>query len=462
MNTAGALPLIPLRFPRTGNSVLTARQAVCDILCAAVENNSGLRSRLLHASSEEVELTATLVGPFENRDSSTGKWIGAYRYCIIQSVLQWTGHLHNMCTTPLSILHCMMKLGGFALKKGKKKAALGASAGFSSTAPAALQAPEKIFVTDFDPNAPAALTEDGEKPLVIPLLETNAWHADPNVQKENKMGTSIGEMGTLSDTSADEQAAAQILAETQTAKSLSGPNAQLKRDLVIPFTDEREKKRAELFQDGAKRPQTEQKKPILQQNAVPDLERLQDVADKYRHDVALRPEAPDVLSDVYEAVPVEAFGAALLRGMGWTGHEDQDDVGVAPQPRHKLLGLGATKRPTLAAEDKKKRKKKRTGTEKTQQQDNEESKQTDRRSGLNADRREDKQRRSSRRSVDRERRRSSRSPSRSRSDRRKRSRSRSQSRRNRGCDRDRDGRDRYQHRARRSRSHRRSRSDRRR
>ncbi|ETM48860.1 hypothetical protein L914_06672 [Phytophthora nicotianae] len=330
-----------------------------------------------------------------------------------------------------------MKLGGFALKKGKKKKALGASAGFSASAPIAPTALEKVYVTDFDPHAPPVpLTEDGKKPLVIPLLETNAWNGAAKEPNDDKIGASIDKMeGTE-----DEQAAAQILAETQAAKTTHSSD----KDLVIPV--EKQNKRAELFQDGDKRPKNGQKMPILQQNVVPGLDGLQDVADKYRHDVALRPEAPDVHSDVYESVPVEAFGAALLRGMGWTGDVDPDDMGVAPQPRHKLLGLGATKRPSLPGEDKKKRKKRKK-----------EPKDEDRRSGLNSDkpRREDRERRSSR-SADRDRRRRSRSRS---QDRRKRSRSRSRSHdRDRRRDRDRDREDRRD----RSRDHDRDRRSRRR
>ncbi|EEY55038.1 uncharacterized protein PITG_08626 [Phytophthora infestans T30-4] len=310
-----------------------------------------------------------------------------------------------------------MKLGGFALKKGKKKA-LGASAGFLASVTTASQSPEKVFVTDFDPHAPTTLTEHGTKPLVIPLLETNAWSDATQDPNDDKIGASTDKIGT----SEDEQAAAQILAETQAAKrtQICG------KDLVIPV--ERQKKRAELFQDGDKRPKNGQKKPILQQNAVPGLDELQDVADKYRHDVALRPEAPDVHSDVYESVPVEAFGAALLRGMGWAGDVNPEDMGAVPQPRHKLLGLGATKRPTLPGEDKKKRKKRK-----------QEPKDEDRRSGLNTDtsQREDEKRRRSQ-SGDRDRRRRSRSQ-----DRRKRSRSPDRDRgrhRSRGRDRDREDR----------------------
>ncbi|KAG7383210.1 hypothetical protein PHYPSEUDO_003944 [Phytophthora pseudosyringae] len=356
-----------------------------------------------------------------------------------------------------------MKLGGFALKKGRKKA-LGAAAGFSSSAAAAPQEPEKVFVTDFDPDAPAPFTEAGHKPLVIPLLQTNAWHGAPEDAPADLHEGQRDQVGA-SEASADERAAAQILAETQAANKPPDREAKRGTALVIPIAGERERKRAELFRDGEKRSKS-QKKPILQQNAVPGLDGLQDVTDKYRHDVAQRPEAPDVHAPVYASVPVEAFGAALLRGMGWKGDVDPDDVGAAPQPRHKLLGLGATKRPKLPGEDKKKRRKKR----KDEDKDKAEDKGEERRSGLNADKpreergAEDKERRRSRRasrSTDRDRRHRSRSQR--RSDRRKRSRSRSQDRergrRDRGRDQDRD-RDRSRDRDRDRDSRSRSRSDR--
>lgn len=41
----------------------------------------------------------------------------------------------------------------------------------------------------------------------------------------------------------------------------------------------------------------------------------------YRRDMFLRPDAPDL--DAYERVPVEEFGAALLRGMGWKGSDNE-------------------------------------------------------------------------------------------------------------------------------------------
>ncbi|RPB28850.1 hypothetical protein L211DRAFT_242330 [Terfezia boudieri ATCC MYA-4762] len=76
---------------------------------------------------------------------------------------------------------------------------------------------------------------------------------------------------------------------------------------------------------------------------------LQDESDAYKADIALRPDAPSL--DAYDAVPVEEFGAALLRGMGW---KEGMELGkgargkkVAPgkvkvvERRPALLGLGA-------------------------------------------------------------------------------------------------------------------------
>ena len=75
----------------------------------------------------------------------------------------------------------------------------------------------------------------------------------------------------------------------------------------------------------------------------------QSETDAYRADLAQRPDVPDLAA--YEAVPVEEFGAALLRGMGWKeGMElgargkKAGEKGAKPKAverRPALLGLGA-------------------------------------------------------------------------------------------------------------------------
>lgn len=81
-----------------------------------------------------------------------------------------------------------------------------------------------------------------------------------------------------------------------------------------------------------------------------------DEADRFRADVDSRP-PPASLED-YAAVPVEEFGAAILRGLGWKDGEATDKRGqAAAAPREvkrrpALLGIGAKETPGgVAAEE---------------------------------------------------------------------------------------------------------------
>ncbi|PIA13167.1 hypothetical protein COEREDRAFT_104267 [Coemansia reversa NRRL 1564] len=55
----------------------------------------------------------------------------------------------------------------------------------------------------------------------------------------------------------------------------------------------------------------------------------------------------DVSEDAYERVPVEEFGAAMLRGMGWKEDSNSKtvDTDIHEQARPSLLGLGAQQPP---------------------------------------------------------------------------------------------------------------------
>lgn len=54
-------------------------------------------------------------------------------------------------------------------------------------------------------------------------------------------------------------------------------------------------------------------------------------------------ELPEVSTeDDYRAVPIEAFGAAMLRGMGWDPKSEENTKVHVPKPRPGQLGLGAT------------------------------------------------------------------------------------------------------------------------
>jgi hypothetical protein len=79
-----------------------------------------------------------------------------------------------------------------------------------------------------------------------------------------------------------------------------------------------------------------QKKKKVEQEGMEDTQQLfQDDLDQLAPEVS-------VDSQVYREVPIADFGAAMLRGMGWTGTVDTSDATAQSLPRPSRLGLGAT------------------------------------------------------------------------------------------------------------------------
>jgi len=78
-----------------------------------------------------------------------------------------------------------------------------------------------------------------------------------------------------------------------------------------------------------------------------DSEKALDEKGEFHQDLSHRPDELDPQSDAYQAVPVEEFGAALLRGMGWKGsnHDEKSKDDQLHQSFHHCLGLGATPAP---------------------------------------------------------------------------------------------------------------------
>lgn len=66
-------------------------------------------------------------------------------------------------------------------------------------------------------------------------------------------------------------------------------------------------------------------------------------SDAFRQDVLTRPEE-STMSD-YETVPIESFGEALLRGMGWVPGKGNNPGIHNPKRRTAGLGLGAKEKP---------------------------------------------------------------------------------------------------------------------
>jgi len=70
---------------------------------------------------------------------------------------------------------------------------------------------------------------------------------------------------------------------------------------------------------------------------------------KFEEDMGELPTDISVRSQVYKNVPISEFGAAMLRGMGWTGNNNENSVrkrdaatDATTMPRPARLGLGAT------------------------------------------------------------------------------------------------------------------------
>jgi len=94
--------------------------------------------------------------------------------------------------------------------------------------------------------------------------------------------------------------------------------------------------------------------PILQASLAPELIGIEDENERFKVDMSLRADDVNIKSNVYKTVPIEEFGAAMLRGMGWTGpsQNDEDISKKLAEPlfaRDIHLGLGAKAKPILDA-----------------------------------------------------------------------------------------------------------------
>jgi len=162
--------------------------------------------------------------------------------------------------------------------------------------------------------------KDDNLPLVIPLIQQNNWRSSKNTtansdSKGSKNGSNDVVKNGKEDSLMDE-AAKEILEEA--AKQLNDWEGRSDGKSSNPI-------------------------PAIISNAVPDT-----VENEDHLDVSLRAEASTL--DDYENVPIEQYGLAMLRGMGWKpgdgigGFKKQVVEIFDPQSRPKGLGLGA-KRP---------------------------------------------------------------------------------------------------------------------
>ncbi|XP_015822736.2 G-patch domain and KOW motifs-containing protein [Nothobranchius furzeri] len=208
---------------------------------------------------------------------------------------------------------------GAAENQGDKKAAA-VSFGFTKTVskfkPAAGGIPaktdEKDYLTGIDRNELQS-SKPTEKPkeLIIPLIQKNRWH------KPDRADPSGGSArGSVQDKDSVESQAVKELIEDSRRQLEQWQNAaESNRSLDLSI-------------------------PLLMQNKVPE-----GFEDGDHVKVDLRPESSTEAD--YESVPVEAYGLAMLKGMGWKKGEGigrtfkQDVKPIEHQLRPKGLGLGA-------------------------------------------------------------------------------------------------------------------------
>uniref|UniRef100_A0A8B9JM23 G-patch domain and KOW motifs-containing protein n=1 Tax=Astyanax mexicanus TaxID=7994 RepID=A0A8B9JM23_ASTMX len=154
-----------------------------------------------------------------------------------------------------------------------------------------------------------------EKPseLIIPLIQKNRWYREEGGGKKNDKGPNKNISASENQDSVESQAVKELIEESQKQQERWKNGTQIDPNLTIP---------------------------LLMQNQVPE-----GFEDGDQIKVDLRPESSTEAD--YDRVPVQAYGMAMLKGMGWKEGEGigrtfkQDVKPIEHQLRPKGLGLGA-------------------------------------------------------------------------------------------------------------------------
>ncbi|XP_037520251.1 G-patch domain and KOW motifs-containing protein [Rhipicephalus sanguineus] len=188
---------------------------------------------------------------------------------------------------------------------------------------------ERDYVVSVDESVvKSSLPKAEKKELVIPLIKNNVWRVPKNEKSVTQKDAEDIDVPDEDKTelSLEQQAIKEILAEAANSRNLDSKGTT--KDMSIP---------------------------LLMQNKVPDGYETDD-----KVDVSLRAEE-STLED-YESVPIEEYGLAMLRGMGWNpGKPIGARCTEVAKPieavlRPKGLGLGADSKmakppPLVAKED---------------------------------------------------------------------------------------------------------------
>ncbi|XP_060930801.1 G-patch domain and KOW motifs-containing protein [Limanda limanda] len=216
-----------------------------------------------------------------------------------------------------------------AEEQGEKKTS-SVSFGFTKTfnkfkvpaADALTSKEDKDFLTVIDKNElHSSKPTEKTKELIIPLIQKNRWHRPDRAAQSEESGVKPEESGTKTEETSGEKDSVESLAV---------------KELI-----EDSRRQLEQWENG---PQTQTDPnlsiPLLMLNKVPEgFEDRDHVAGD------LRPESSTEAD--YANIPVEAYGMALLKGMGWKKEEGigrtfkQDVKPIEAKVRARGLGLGA-------------------------------------------------------------------------------------------------------------------------
>ena len=246
-----------------------------------------------------------------------------------------------------------MKVGGFSI--GKKSGGGGGGApakvfrldaGDEDDDRGGRQTGRQVFEGFENGKVIGAGGDDTPAPLIVPPRPNRDWKA----LKRRRMGYVPPEQQQQKAIGAPDQINNTVQAYGLQVREKREVLDEQEATITTTTTVEKEEKGVVLSEEDAAI------KAILQGGEQqPDL--MIPMANKMTETEALRQdvlELPDMASlEAYDAMPVEAFGAALLRGMGW---KEGDAIGMAAKPstverRPALLGLGAKERPAAEEEE---------------------------------------------------------------------------------------------------------------
>jgi len=230
-------------------------------------------------------------------------------------------------------------------------------------------------VSHFDKTAGGAIDSSRKKevegPLVIPRQTNRNWKEAANQRKRQKSGLPEGAGGGKE--GLDRRVAA-VEAELEAAKPKFGLNTYAKNEVgggdaageAMDVAEQAQQLPPEPNPDAEPlRKQTDEERALdalmgqttTDKTLVIQASNPLSEEDVFNDDMASAPPMPSM--DDYARVPVEQFGAALLRGMGWKDGEGvgsqrgiklKKESAKPPAKRSNLLGIGAKEDAAIAGE----------------------------------------------------------------------------------------------------------------